>query len=121
MKNYHAHIYFDVNQQDEASQLQRKISAHFLNKKIAVSRLVNRPIGPHPKPMFEVDFFVTEHAEVVEFITKNIGTLSCLVHENTGDDVRDHSEGIQWIGPTLTLDFSFFEEILRHPNLRIHK
>ncbi|KAL1691156.1 DOPA-like domain-containing protein [Schizophyllum commune] len=55
--------------------------------------------GPHPVAMFEVDTF-TPHTTGVMFswLAVHRGPLSVLIHPNTGDDYRDHTELPIWMG-----------------------
>ena len=56
-----------------------------------------RPIGPHPIGMFEVNVFSPEQfGAFVSWLVVWRGPLSALIHPNTGDDVRDHSQRATW-------------------------
>ncbi len=51
---------------------------------VLVSRLVNWPVGPHVKPMFQVNFPPAEFGSLVPLrIVKRRG-LSVLIHPNSG-------------------------------------
>ena len=59
--------------------------------------MFERPIGPHPIGMFEVNVFSPE--QFVAFVSWLVvwrGPLSALIHPNTGDDVMDHSQRATW-------------------------
>ncbi|KAL1666400.1 DOPA-like domain-containing protein [Schizophyllum commune] len=69
---------------------------------IPLHALFNQPDalpGPHPVAMFEVDTF-TPHTTGVLFswLAVHRGPLSVLIHPNTGDDYRDHTELPIWMG-----------------------
>ncbi len=106
IEGYHAHIYFTENTFSQATRLQRSAARDLGPKDVFVSRLVGRPIGPHPTPMFEMDFDVSQRDEVVDWIERHREGLSVLVHEVTGDDYRDHTEGVLWLGEPVILDLS---------------
>ena len=74
----------------------------------------DKPIGPHPCPMWEADFAAFENrgmwGEVVEFIeaerTSPSGSifLSVLVHPySTDGDYEDHTTNAHWAGSPLQL------------------
>jgi aromatic ring-cleaving dioxygenase len=112
MKLYHAHVYFKsfgLRAQDfylEASNVFKEI------------KLYPKPVGPHPLPMVELHFVEKEPA--TKWLKDNHGDFSVLIHEETGDDVRDHTENIEWLGTPLVLDFNFFELIKTRPDLKVH-
>ncbi len=119
MTNYHAHIYFNLQDMDLAQLLFRKAFS-----KISILKpwkIYDRPVGPHPLPMFELQFTEATKPEVLSWLTANIGTWSALIHQDTGDDVRDHTEGYSWLGPELRIDFTFFQVVQKNPHLAIHQ
>jgi DOPA 4,5-dioxygenase len=68
----------------------------------------DRPIGPHPVPMWEADFGSFGNRLnwniVKEFITKEHDTLSVLIHPHSTDgDYADHTKNAFWIGAVLDL------------------
>jgi DOPA 4,5-dioxygenase len=99
--SYHAHVYFDgVAQRRIAEALRDGVAERFA---IYVGRLIDRPIGPHPTPMFELGFEPADFATVVPWLMLNRNGLSILVHPNTGDARRDHLENSLWLGERLPL------------------
>ena len=70
--------------------------------------------------MKDVHFGETDYASVVSWLEDNRGDFSVLIHQDTGDDFRDHTEGIPWLGKELPLKLDFFELIKRNPALYIH-
>lgn len=88
------------------------------------------PIGPHPMAMFEVNLFtpgrrlpsgrsllkrkLTEEAQFGAFIpwlVINRGPLSALIHPNTGEDERDHTQRATWMGQPLPLNLRIFKRM----------
>jgi DOPA 4,5-dioxygenase len=107
---YHAHIYYeDAATRAFAGVLREEIAARF---KVVLGRWRDMPVGPHPKPMYQVAFAPEEFPRFVPWLALNHGNLSVLIHPETGDDPTDHSEYALWLGDKLPLDIEF----LRHAN-----
>eukprot|EP00455_Lapot_gusevi_P034180 TRINITY_DN3760_c0_g1_i1.p1 TRINITY_DN3760_c0_g1~~TRINITY_DN3760_c0_g1_i1.p1 ORF type:complete len:116 (+),score=23.75 TRINITY_DN3760_c0_g1_i1:226-573(+) len=76
--------------------------------------LVNRPIGPHPLPMFEGHIYTPEQfSRFVPWLCLNHQDFSILVHPNTDDAVADHTGSAIWIGKQLDLNIALMEQMLR--------
>jgi DOPA 4,5-dioxygenase len=103
---YHAHIYFTDTTLAAADQLREAAEREWGARGVFVSRLVRRLVGPHPTPMFEIDFEVAQRDAIVAWLKAHRGVLTVLVHEVTGDDYRDHTDGVFWLGEPLPLDLS---------------
>lgn len=72
-----------------------------------------RPVGPHPIGMFEVNIFTpSQFGAFIPWLVINRGPLSALIHPNTGDDVRDHSQRATWMGQPLPLDIDMLEDFV---------
>lgn len=117
MKHFHIHAYFKPESLEAARLLNTQISESGL---FSFVKMVEKPIGPHPTGMIEAHFGEAIYDNVVEWIDARRGVMSVLVHEDTDDDVRDHTEGIRWLGEPVKLDFDFFELIKTNPAMRIH-
>ena len=117
MKYFHVHIYFDAKDLELACSLgeQARLTNFFSNIQICKS-----PIGPHPKGMIEMHFVESSFATILNWVKLHRKGFSVLIHEDTGDDIKDHTDGVVWLGEKLLIDFSFFELIQLHPELRVH-
>lgn len=100
------HVYFmptnPVHVQ-HALQLHQRISSEF--PELPIYRVWDRPIGPHPTAMFEVQT-KTPHqmGALFGWLVVNRGPLDILVHPNTDDAYRDHAELASWIGKPWPLN-----------------
>jgi DOPA 4,5-dioxygenase len=108
MKTFHAHVYFTVESRPVAAALHARIAGAGLPL-LYFGRLIDRPIGPHPLPMFEIDFTDCVADQFEKLLNEHRSGLSVLIHEVTGRDTRDHSEGARWLGEKITLDDSVFK------------
>lgn len=108
---FHSHIYFDVNTRTSAAVLQQDMIRD-LPSSVRVSRLVDRPIGPHSLPMFEADFPLAAYSVVRAYLESHRGTHVVLIHQVTDDEVWDHTEGAEWLGEPLSLNIQFLRDFM---------
>ena len=71
-----------------------------------------QPVGPHPKPMYQVAFAPDQLAAVVPWLMLNRAGLSILVHPNTDDPVADHEASPLWLGEPLPLDVDVIRRVV---------
>lgn len=111
--SYHLHIYFDHETQylaeammEEFKDLNEELSDSFSSDMIRVGKMHLKPVGPHSKPMFQVaiSHFVFEPS--LNYLMRNRQGLSVLIHPETGNAVKDHTEHAMWMGAILPLDLS---------------
>lgn len=97
---YHAHIYYSDRERPAAEALQ----ADFRRRPdiLFVGRMMDRGVGPHPVPQFEVHFLEDSRSAVIAAIEAS--GLRGLVHPLTNDDLADHTSLAHWIGEPLELD-----------------
>lgn len=108
---FHAHVYFEVGDREPAERLR----GHFARSKGAgafadllyVGEMRDRPVGPHPKPQFEIHFLESALLAVTAAIRQS--GLRALVHPLTDDDLADHTTLATWIGEPLALDESVLD------------
>mmetsp|Transcript_20023 Transcript_20023/g.29044 ORF Transcript_20023/g.29044 Transcript_20023/m.29044 type:complete len:201 (-) Transcript_20023:62-664(-) len=104
---YDVHVYYSgPNERDEAMKLREKMQEKF--KWMRFYSPKDRPIGPHPIPMWEADFGAYENrhmwSEVCDFIEEEHGNLSVLIHPHSLDgDYADHTKNALWVGDILVL------------------
>lgn len=107
-REFDAHVYFDGQTLPQASLLREQALTYFKDAKVFVGHMIEGPVGPHPIPMFEINFPKELFSEVVLWLLHHHGSLSILVHELTGDDLLDHTEFAMWIGERVELELSAF-------------
>jgi DOPA 4,5-dioxygenase len=103
---YHAHIYYAAGQRAAAEAL-REAFVLLAETGAAppvrfVGRMMDRGVGPHPIPQYEVHFVKRALPDVVAAIEAS--GLRALVHPLTDDDMADHTSLAQWIGAPVDLD-----------------
>lgn len=77
---------------------------------LRIYRIWDRPLGPHPIGMFEVNLFTPEQfGAFIPWLVVNRGPLSALIHPNTDDEKRDHTQRATWMGQPLPLNLRLFK------------
>lgn len=102
--NYHAHIYWsDKTQRELALSLRQKLA----ELGCRIGTVWDMPIGPHPLPMYQVNYN-DDIKNNVETLLSTLG-LVVLLHEDTGNDILDHTVGARWLGEALGLDLEWLK------------
>ena len=114
MKHFHAHIYFAPENLKAVRSLAEQVHGSNLFEFV---KLHEQKVGPHPTGMIEAHFGEASYVSALEWMNANCRSFSTLIHQDTGDDLKDHTENILWLGPALPLDFAFFELIQMRPDL----
>ncbi len=103
ISGYHIHIYYAESEGPEAARALREALAARFDVELGMWR--EKAGGPHPTPMFQVNFANPLFPEIVPWLMLNRGGLDVLVHPETGDDVADHGDFALWLGQVLPIDF----------------
>ena len=102
---YHAHIYFDEQSVNEARALAQEAGQLF---KVAVGRVHERLVGPHPRWSVQLAFASDEFDRIIPWLDARRGGLDVFVHGLSGDDLADHTTHAYWLGNEWPLDLSLF-------------
>jgi aromatic ring-cleaving dioxygenase len=103
--DFHAHIYYDPEEVEQAKALAAAAQARF---PIAVGHFHLRPVGPHPRGSVQLTVPTEAFGEVAQFLALNRGPLTIFAHAETGEDLADHTEHVIWFGPSEKLELSIF-------------
>ncbi len=109
ISGYHAHIYYqDDVSREQAEWLRKKIVEHF---DVNVGSWCDVPVGPHPSPMFQVLFSVSQFPHFVPWLMEQRGPLDILVHMcSPCGDYFDHTQGALWLGTSHPLKLYLFDD-----------
>jgi aromatic ring-cleaving dioxygenase len=103
ISGYHAHVYFDAAEHEKAQRLCEAARAAF---GVAVGRMHDRPVGPHPRGSCQLTVAADQLASVLPWLIVNRDGLTVFAHAQTGDALKDHTEHVIWLGPSEPLDLS---------------
>ena len=103
--NFHAHIYFDADQVEQARALAEAARERF---GVAVGHFHTRPVGPHPRGSCQLTVLPGEFGDFAAWMALNRGAFTIFAHATTGDDLADHTRHVIWFGESETLDLSIF-------------
>ncbi|HXH30623.1 MAG TPA: DOPA 4,5-dioxygenase family protein [Bacteriovoracaceae bacterium] len=117
--NYHAHIYFELPQLELARTLYEKARS-CQGTIFTVWRFFEKKVGPHHLPMFEIHFSHQDKTQVLQWIDDHRQGLSVLIHQDSGDDFKDHKTTVTWLGTELPIHFEFFHQVEADPSKAIH-
>ncbi|CAP66773.1 uncharacterized protein PODANS_4_7280 [Podospora anserina S mat+] len=118
------HVYYFQNnpqQTQYARELWQRIRHEF--PELRIYTFWDRPVGPHPVAMFEVNLFTpAQFGAFIPWLAIWRGPLSVLVHPNTTheDDVphelerelKNHTERAIWLGERIPLDVGRFKSLV---------
>jgi DOPA 4,5-dioxygenase len=103
--DFHAHIYFDPEQVDEARALGSAARERF---GVPVGHYHLVPVGPHPRGSCQLTVRPEQFGDFAQWLVLNRGDLTIFAHASTGDDRADHTHNVIWFGPSEPLNLSMF-------------
>jgi DOPA 4,5-dioxygenase len=105
VSDFHAHIYFDPDEVEEARALARAAQAEF---SLSAGHFHLEPVGPHPRGSCQLTLAPDEFGRFAVWAAVHRGSLTIFAHASTGDDRADHSNHVIWFGASEELDRSIF-------------
>jgi DOPA 4,5-dioxygenase len=100
---YHAHVYFDDATRERAGQLCAEAGRMF---SLAVGRMHDKPVGPHPRGSCQLAFGPELFGEVIPWLVVNRGGLTVFAHAESGNALEDHTEHVLWLGLSESLNLA---------------
>jgi DOPA 4,5-dioxygenase len=110
---YHAHVYFDAATRAAAERVRAGVSARFA---VQLGRWREEPVGPHPRPMFQIAFDVGLFATLVPWLMLNREGLTVLIHPETDRPRDNHLVHAAWLGEVLPLNGAVLPETSGPPD-----
>lgn len=103
ISSYHAHVYYDASTRDLAARIREQMGERF---QVTLGRWHDKPVGPHPRWMYQVAFAPDQFAQLVPWLMLNREGLDVLVHPNSGHPLADHRDHAMWLGNSLALNLA---------------
>jgi aromatic ring-cleaving dioxygenase len=100
---YHAHVYFDAATRDQAGRLCEEAGKAF---GLAVGRMHDAPVGPHPRGSCQLAFAPQQFGEVIAWLMLRRTGLTVFAHAMTGNAMKDHTDHVLWLGPSESLNLA---------------
>lgn len=100
---YHAHVYYDAATRHVAARIRETLGARFI---VTLGRWHDKPVGPHPRSMYQVAFAPDQFPLVVPWLMLHREGLDVLVHPDTAHALADHRDHALWLGDRLPLNFA---------------
>ena len=101
--SYHAHVYFDAPERERAQRL-CETARDTLG--VAMGRMHDRPVGPHPRGSCQLTIGADQLASVMPWLVLHRDGLTVFAHAQTGDALKDHTAHVIWLGPSEPLDLA---------------
>jgi aromatic ring-cleaving dioxygenase len=111
IQTYHAHIYFTLDEMPLAGQVRVNIIKE-LPQLSYKGQLIPMPIGPHPKPMFEIHIPASQINYAMATIDALRQGLSVLIHPVQTDELDAHTEAARWLGEKLSLNLEILKQLI---------
>jgi DOPA 4,5-dioxygenase len=105
IRDFHAHIYFDPDEVEQARALGAAARAKF---GVSEGHYHLRPVGPHPRGSCQLTVPTDQFGDVAQWLVLNRGGLIIFAHANTGDDLADHTRHVIWFGESEKLSLAIF-------------
>jgi aromatic ring-cleaving dioxygenase len=112
IQTYHSHIYFSLDEMALAKQVRENIIKE-LPQLTYKGQLIPMPIGPHPKPMFEMHIPASHINLAMASIDALREGLSVLIHPVQHDEMAAHTADARWLGEKLTLNLEILKRLTR--------
>lgn len=106
INGFHAHVYFDEHTFSQAAALCQAAHQHF---SVPMGHMHRKPVGPHPCWSCQLTIPRRLAGEVIPWLMASRNGLTVFVHGLSGDDLRDHTELVMWLGESKPLDLSIFQ------------
>lgn len=105
IREYHAHLYYQAENLEEARELAAQVKEKF---SLEHGKLHEKLVGPHR--MWNCCFAVPGHllGEMIPWLMVRRGSVDILFHGITGDNLKDHTQHVMWLGKSYELNLDMF-------------
>jgi aromatic ring-cleaving dioxygenase len=100
---YHAHVYYDPAGKADAQRLCESLRHRFA---IPMGRMHDGAVGPHPRGSCQLTVTPENFSDVMQWLVANRNGFTIFAHGLSGDEIKDHTDHVIWLGPSELLDLS---------------
>ena len=75
---------------------------------VSVGRKHQKPVGPHPSWSCQLGFKPEVFDKIIPWLEENRNGLTVFIHADTGDDLKDHTDHVKWLGEPEKLHLEMF-------------
>lgn len=106
IRGYHAHIYFDAEEEEQARQFAARARKEF---RCGVGQFHIAPVGPHPRGSCQLSLTPDQFGKFATWASEEREGLTIFAHGLSGNDLADHTRYVVWFGQSEPLDLSLFD------------
>ncbi len=103
IRGFHAHVYFGPDTVEQARSLCSAAAGKF---EVAMGRVHEKPVGPHPDWSCQLAFSPEVFGQLIPWLAMNRGGLVVFVHPISDNQLIDHRDRALWMGAVRPLDLS---------------
>lgn len=104
-EKYHFHIYFESSELEDVQEIVNDLREM---DNVDVGRIRDVPVGPHPVGSCQITVQRKDYTSMTEWFLIHRNRFSIFVHALSGDDLKDHTDYVVWIGDSHKLNLDFF-------------
>ena len=105
IKDWHAHIYFDSDEAEPACVLCEAMRDAL---DVAMGRVHTVAVGPHPRGSCQMTVPQDRLSDALLWLVLHRKKFTVFMHGNSGDDWRDHTAHVVWLGGSEPLNLDVF-------------
>jgi len=107
-ERYHAHVYYC----EESKMVAKKLCQTSKNKfNLKVNEFHEKLVGPHPCWSCQITVEAKDFDDFIPWLEENRQELTIFFHAATGNNMKDHTELVAWLGQPVPLNLGFFETL----------
>jgi aromatic ring-cleaving dioxygenase len=103
IRGFHAHVYFGPDTVEQARSLCSAAAEKF---EVAMGRVHEKPVGPHPDWSCQLAFQPEVFGQLIPWLAMHRGGLVVFVHPISDNQLIDHRDRALWMGAVRPLDLS---------------
>lgn len=105
INDWHAHLYFPLGDGEKVKPLTERVHSEF---GFSIGRIWDKPVGPHPVGSCQITVPPGKLDEFIPWLIENRRGVDIFLHPNTGNDLKDHTDHVIWVGKSYDLNTEMF-------------